>query len=409
MEQKTNKKTLGIIIAIIVILLIVAIIGGIFVFKNENSTGTEWGDVYFKELVRDSQKHTIEYTDDNGEKKSQEDDYYADSKNAKVQFIQVKENTVPMMAVTYEKNNNVNLAVYSARKVEEGHYSTTVSTFPNTTNKDSVNYSIQLLYNLEKQEYVWYIKSEYENREEYSPLSFYLMEDTNQPKSERTYSFTKDEMKIGQTTEDGTPILSKFEQTFIIINDIEDTSISLGDIHNINENELKKSIKVATENYQDINKTIKEEVKVATEAKVTELENKKEQIKIDEEEKAKKEAEEKAKAEEEAKKKAEEEVAKKAQEEANSSFKVGSYTMKYGTYKGTGGFENCNQGAILILKSNGTYTLTDNRGKTKNGTFKPASDGWINFDGGSWTYKAIDNNVLGDVGGYNERFKWSGN
>jgi len=145
------------------------------------------------------------------------------------------------------------------------------------------------------------------------------------------------------------PILSKFEETFIVVDNI-DNVIEIGDIHNIDEKALKEHIKSAEKQYKDNNSIITEEIKTATQNKITELENKKEQIKVAQEQKAKKEAEEKAKVEEEAK--------KKAEEEAKKGLKVGNYTLKYGTYV----LENNYEGfyGTIKLEPNGKCHIKSN-------------------------------------------------
>lgn len=113
MEKKTNKKALGVIIAIIVVLLIVAIVGGIFIFKNSNSTGTEWGDLYLRQLEMDSKEQTIYIsTEDKSEEKKIE--MYKNSHNTKISFIEVDPTIEPVMLVSYEsENGKKSLNVYS--------------------------------------------------------------------------------------------------------------------------------------------------------------------------------------------------------------------------------------------------------------------------------------------------------
>ena len=93
-------------------------------------------------------------------------------------------------------------------------------------------------------------------------------------------------------------------------------------------------------------------------------------------------------------------------ESTDKVFRCGMYWLNYGTYIGSGGYENSNEGVKLVLNKDGTYTMTQNNGTTKNGKYISTSDGELSFDSGSWSYKAIENNAIGDVGGYNEVFKW---
>lgn len=347
MEKKTNKKTLWIIIAIIVILLIIAIVGVIFVSKNNNSFETEWGEFYYQTLERETKKYEAQTPDENGEYQTKEFDYYADTNNVNIQFIQLENYNIPIMAVSYEKNNYRQLNIYEVKETENTtyKYTYTLSQYPTITmgeeQKSDGNYDVQLLYNIEEQRYIWYIhRIDTQNTESFTPIL----------DNEKYYSFTEEEMKTNQVAEDGTPILSKFEETFIIVDSI-DNVIEIGDIHNIDEKILKEHIKSAEKQYKDNDSIITEEIKTATQNKITEIENKKEQIKVAEEEKAKREAEEKLKAEEEAR--------IKAEEEAKKGLKVGDYTIKYGTYR------DPEFGTIFILKQDGTCVYGN-----KNYTYK---------------------------------------
>ncbi len=360
-EKKTNKKTLVIIITVIVILLIVAIIGGIFVFKNANSTNTEWGDYYYETLARESKKYEGKVPDEKGEYQTKEFDHYVDTNNVTLQFIQLKEEGIPIMVIGYEKNNYKQLNIYQARETENvGYkYTYTLSSYPSITDKEEQkpdgNYDVELLYNIEEQRYIWYThRVDMENKESFTPIV----------SGEKSYQFTEEEMKTNQISEDETPILSKFEETFIVVDNI-DKPIEIGDIHNIDEKVLKEHIKSAEKQYKDTSTIITEEIKTATQNKITELENKKEQIKVAQEEKAKKEAEEKAKAEEEAR--------LKAEEEAKKGLKVGNYTLKYGSYKCDA--EDSPAAGTYTIKQDGTFTYTNTWSNIKNEKYTDTASG----------------------------------
>lgn len=228
------------------------------------------------------------------------------------------------------------------------------------------------------------------------------------------YVFTPEEMKTSQTDESGVPILSKFEQTFIVPENTNIEKISVGDIRNINENKLKDNMKKAVSRYKDTDSVVTEDVKLTTENKVKELEEKKEQIKVAEEEKARKEAEEKAAAEEVARKAAEEEAAK--------GLKVGSYTLKYGKYTGSDFSEGTDRGpsgtATYTINADGTYTFTMADGSKRSGTYKVKSLASLGSyyssmyglefsDGGMIGVPA--NNTLEELAGAGSRFKYTGN
>lgn len=327
-----NKKII-IILIIILILSIVCGVGGYLVYIKSNNTETEWGDYYYQTLARESKKYETQVPDENGELKTKEFDEYVDTSNANVQFIQLEEDTIPIMAVSCEKDNHKLVKVYSAYESNNanGKYAVNIVQYP-SYNEESVkdnDSDIQLLYNLEENRYIWYVHQIDKNKGEvFNPIILDLQDTIKVDSTEKHYYF-KEEMKTDQVSEDGTPILSKFEETFIVVDNINNV-IEIGDIHNIDEKVLKEHIKSAEKQYKDNNSIITEEIKTETETKAKELENKKEQIKVAEEEKSKKEAEEKAKAEEEAKK----------------GLQVGSSTVKYGTYKDT------EFGRTLILEEN---------------------------------------------------------
>ena len=84
-------------------------------------------------------------------------------------------------------------------------------------------------------------------------------------------------------------------------------------------------------------------------------------------------------------KQAEEEAQKKAQEEAAKGFKVGEYTLKYGTYKGSGKLLNgdVNYTATFVLNSDGTYSYTRTTGndtRSSAGTFFVKKDTLYGID-----------------------------
>ena len=424
MEKKKSKKIIIILVLIIILLIAVTGFFGYKIWKESQTTGTDWGDEYLNSIFQDTKEYEkVTHFDDNSNPVYEKVDYYANAKEGKIQclekqFVEDK----PCVIVSYKNENNhqnMNIYLFTKEIKEDGKKRvTSYNAYLGYDNEDrikseykgaEVDYSIVLLYNKELEQYLWYVKSVFpDGSVGFAPITYYTWDVTVTSDKVKMEVFSAEEMQGGQTDESGTPVISKFEEKFVEVENYEDTSVEVGELHNIEENELRKKLKESIKKYKNLEQTVTEEIKTATESKTQEIEEKQAQIKTAEEEKAQKEAEEKAKAEEEAKKKAEEEAKAKAEEEANG-FKVGNYTFKYGTYKGTGGYENSNEGSKLVLKSNGTYTMTQNNGKTTSGTFKPSSDGWINFDDGSWTYKAIDNNVMGDVGGYYERFKWVSN
>ena len=342
-EKKKNKKWLVIIILVIIVL---AGVGGYFGYKywlGNQTTGTDWGDEYADTLFSDVQGS---YDDTNNSVKY----YYNNTKDEKIQFMENKENNIPCMVVSYKNENNLpNMNIYFYTKTQEDGQGAILlsNTYLGYDEKDSnnpsyngadVDYSLKLLYNKELEKYLWYVKATYpDSTVRLTPINWFAGIGEGEGSSEY---FTAEEMKVGQTDENGVPIISKFEEKFIEVTDYEDTSIEVGELRNINKNKLKKELKEAVNKYKKTDEIITEEIKTATENKAKEIEEKQGQIKTAEEEKAQKEAEEK-----------ELEAKKQAEEEAKKGINVGGTLVKYGTYKGKKG-EGA-EGMTLILKENG--------------------------------------------------------
>ncbi len=358
--EKTNNKKFKIIIPIIVLLLIVAIVGGIggyYIYQNheKNKTvGTEWGDkyhVYLKTAMQDTQA-------DRNEKYGMP----IDIKDTKIQFIETEKNEVPKMALTYDLEGNKYTNIYYISDDDTISYKSYKQ--PST---------LQLLYNIELKQYIWYMhivegnnhsyqaietKSEETNTEE-NTIANEITNETNTETATKIeqnaeYTFTDEEMKSQEVAEGEIPTISKFEETFVIP-EIEDNETSIDLNSTVDEKVLKEAVKGAVESYKSQDEIITEETKEKTEEKLKELETKHEEIK--------KAEEAKKKAEEEARIKAEEEAKKKAEEEAAKGLKVGNFTLKYGTYAfnmPNGGENGKTLKSTITLKPNGVFHITAN-------------------------------------------------
>ena len=125
------------------------------------------------------------------------------------------------------------------------------------------------------------------------------------------------------------------------------------------KSDIRNAIEEEVKDYKTIEETATEDVKTAVDQKTQEVETKKQQIET---------AKAEIKADEE--RKAAEEAARKAEEEAKKGLKVGSATVKYGTYKG----EDAATGETLVLKSDGTATLNGKSYKFTVGKYDFAQD-----------------------------------
>lgn len=335
-EKIKSKNKLPIIITVIILILVIGIIGGYLGYQyiEENqSTGTEWGDTYFERLQEDIQKGEYSNIDNN---------------TMEIAFIDLKEDSTPSMMVIYKESDKKKINIYRERKINTENSKYIINN--SMTNEENKEYDIQYIYNTELKENRWYLTDTTVDSKmiSYSDIQKYfdrtdkkdnfnnITASEEEINKNSSYDFNKDEMQQNQE-------ISKFEETFIPVDNelVEKLYPRFTVTTDMTEKEIKSAMKENIAKYNPTNEEINNQIKTATETKITELENKKEQIKVAQEEKAKKEAEEKAKAEEE--------VAKKAQE----GIQLGTHTIKYGTYKGKYGAE----GDTLIIKADGTATL----------------------------------------------------
>lgn len=309
MEQKTNKKTLGIIVAIIVIILIIAIVGGIIIFKNMNSTGTEWGDTYYAYLKSATDKDSNK--EDYGLKDGMQ--------NKQLQFIEVGE-TNPIMVMTYENEGKPYVNIYKtngANQVDRIMYQE-----PST---------VEFLYDIQYKSYAWYIHTENETEDSYKKI--YTVLENPEQNNQAEHTITKGDVTTQNTLSGETITISKFDEIFVKPEVEPSTKIDFSE--DIEPKELKENMTTAVEGYKPQEEIVTEEVKTATESKVTELETNKQKIETTKAE---------IKADEE----------RKAAEEAAKGLKVGNYHLKYGTYKSSLGEAIC--GGTYILNQDGTFT-----------------------------------------------------
>ncbi len=349
MEEKSNvqettkrkSKLPIIIIAIVLVVVLIAAVGGYFTYQyiEENkTTGTEWGDTYYSYLEESAEK--------NGDL-----EFPSKIEDGKIQFVQLKEDDTPIMLVNYKdvaKENKEKLGVYYIK--DDGQVGGYISFGP----EDLKEHNVVLLYNRQTKDYSWYQEMVIEDGEhrytdldkyiamnkvksvhdEMGDKDFYQSDEYKRLATESNIiCFKKDEMP---NSDDDTKT-SKFEETFIKVNDVERSNII--PIDNFRDfKQIKKIVTTAVDSYKTQQEVLTEEVKTAVQEKETKIE----EIRI-----AKEEAEKKAK---------EEEEARKAAEEAAKGLKIGNHTIKYGTYKGIEGAV----GETLVINPNGSASITAN-------------------------------------------------
>ena len=341
----SNKNKFKIILPIIVIILIIgAAIVGYFVYIKMNKSNTKWGKLY-EQQIKDISSN-LEKISSSKEESENRTTYeqglpYGTKNDIKAEFIDIDNDSTPELVTTYEYNNTHGMTVYYIENDNVKFYSPI---------KDAKE--IVLLYDIESNEYNYYLHEYYDDSKSSRYVKATEMKTNFTGDIDYIY-INDDEMESKLEVAEGEiPILSKFDQTFIEVdNNTEQFDITA----NMDEKTITENIKSSEKEYKDINEIITDDIKTATENKVKEIETKKEEIKVAEEEKAKKEAEAKAKAEEEAR--------KKAEEEAKKGIKVGNKTVKYGRYKG----KYAAEGETLTLKSDGTAKI-ESSGGTQNFT-----------------------------------------
>lgn len=322
-----KKKVIIIISIILVILIITGIVIGICL-KNKNEenseekdeTGSKWGDTYYAYI-----KEALEEDD-----KAEAEEKYGiiqGMEDAKLQFCEIEENQDPAMIMTYKKNNSSYVNVY--QKTDDGKV--TYIAYKQPTD-------IEYLYNIEKDDYSWYIHANNENSETYSLLKNIVNKlKENSSKSEENanvniaelkadYTIKQDEKEETWETESGEKVtLSKFDEIFVKPEIEENSKIEFNS--EIKEKDLQEEFKKAVEKHQKEMLKITDEVIARVTKKMEETKIKKEKI-------------------------------EKAKEEAKKGLKVGKYTLKYGKYVGY--VDDYRLDDVLVLNSDGTCSLTAN-------------------------------------------------
>ena len=376
-KKKASKKI--IIPIIVVVVLLLGGIGGFFgykYYKDNQGLDTEWADTYYTFIKESKEKNT--------EKKVKD--------NSKITFIQVPEVEEPVMIVKYveEEKKYTDIYYINEEKVEN-----VISLEPN---------EVKMLYNIENKTYNWYIHNTTETEEKYSLVSNSILELTDEEKAKNEYTYKINE-EIKQETVDGNTLSIKKFDTEFVEPDIKIEEIDYKE--DLNDKELKENLNDGTKEYKTNDKITDKKVQEQVEEKVTEVNTKQEEM---------------TKAQEAVKQK-EEEERKRAEEEAKKGFKVGNYTLKYGTYKGYFWGESAPNNE-LIFRSDGTAKITRELSggiTTKETTYKLGSRNFSQTEkpdyreciafydtNGEYTcYLPVSNTELSDGGLFS--FKYAGN
>lgn len=265
-ESKANKKKtskIAIFIPILILLILIAGgIGGYFVCQNIESNqtlGSEWGDKYYLYLKEAK----------NADEEQRKNDYGILAEKSSLQFCQTRENKEPEMIMNYTKDDKEYTNIYFI-------------------DNDKVNYieydkpsNVELLYNIEEKNYIWYVHTKEETKDSYKSISSIIEETKSSSEevmeSKSEYTFTQGEMESKLDVAEGEiPSISKYDQTFIKP-EVQENKKIIFDI-NADEKELKESIQEVIKNYKDKEEIITEKIKNAIQNKITELEGIKEEI-----------------------------------------------------------------------------------------------------------------------------------
>ncbi len=182
-KKKEKRNKTGLIIGIVVGVILLSV-GGFFLYKYikfKTPIDEVWGEtyyVYLKDSQKDEKKATIP----------------KEAKEEKVKFVKPKKQKDPVMVVTYEIKEEVHTNIYF---IEENKVNAYVYEQPTT---------LELLFNIEKNEYNYYIHSVKDTEESYDSLDKQIEnKDSEEENQEPEYTFPK--------LEDGT--LEDYEGKFI--------------------------------------------------------------------------------------------------------------------------------------------------------------------------------------------------
>ena len=380
----TTKNKKGLKTALVTLLIVIVIaggsVGGYFGYQHyrENkSTGSEWGDIYYNYITNEQpieDVNKISYLQD-----------------AKIGFVQTNEQTNPLMIATGKRDEGGTIWNYAMiYEIDENKNVTKPNKISTTA-----NLNIEFLYDVQKKKYDYFINISNENSSTYTSVDTAIKDEKKYSEIEekltngknpadltandysevtkehdeykkndttRTeYTILKEEQTVTQNTLSGETISYDKLSEYIIDSGVEEKTFSYS--KDMKKADIRNNIESEVKDYKTIEETVTEDIKTEVEKKVEEVETKKQQIET---------AKAEIKAEEE--RKAAEEAAKKAAEEAALGLKVGKYRLKYGTYKLDNDMGMGLSGTI-VLKQGGTFHIKANFNQGSGQTEKYDEDG----------------------------------
>lgn len=263
-----KKKILFIVLPIVLAILIVGGVIAAILLNRNKSVGTTWGDTYYAFL-------TDAINEDDSTIAEEKYGISKGMKNAKIQFCKIDDESDPAMIMTYTKDNNDFVNVYS---IDDNKKVTHLS-FKNPTN-------IEFLYNIQSDTYGWYVHEKNAVGDLYSSLQKIINSlKTNEGENansdavpfESDYVIKNDETVITQVdTEGNTLTMNTFDKYFVKPDVNMSETIDFD--KDIKEKELKKAITKAVDNYKKESKALTDEVKEDVSKKAEESKNKAKEI-----------------------------------------------------------------------------------------------------------------------------------
>ena len=225
-EKKKSKKAILIVTISLVTLLIVILcaVGGYFGYKylaGNKSVGTDWGDIYYAYLQENISN-----------------DSFKDVENGKIKFVQLAKNETPAMILTCDSPVGKLLNIFTID--DSGEVKTKVDSA-----SEGGDVSLDFLYNIESNEYNWYVHIESEdNLETYTEVTQEYLEGKSSD-DEKKYDFTDDKKK----------------NEVFVDPEIEDNETDVDLNYGMNKKELKEKVEQAVTDYKSQDETLTDEVK----------------------------------------------------------------------------------------------------------------------------------------------------
>ncbi len=332
-KEKSNKNLMICLVSVLVIVGLA--VGGFFLKKYlEEEKPVEkntWGKTYYVYLKEMKE-----------EQKEEEAGIPEEMEDARISFYEISNLEDPIMVLDYqvEDENYSNIYYIEDGKVNALTYQTPTE--------------VELLYHIDSKKYDYYIHTSQDDKDSYQSISEQIdsiskgqedRDDSNKIEEVPEYVFSKDDVET-VTDEDGNQLeISKFDTTFVKVEDKKDHSVSYK--NDFNEEELEEAIDQAASTYLPQKEIVNKAVEKEIEQKVEEVIEKQEQIQ-----------------------KIKEEIEKKG-------FQVGDHYLKYGKYQSdqepgtiSGGFYTLNSDGTFVYENTWKNYLGEETTVKRTGTYE---------------------------------------